>query len=64
MIDTENYTHFIEETRIMGKRIMACPMMMNNGDIFPQNVAGEVFYQPGLINFSNWFDKQEQRTKN
>ena len=25
---------------------------MNNGDIFPQNVAGEVFYQPGHINFS------------
>ena len=24
------------------------PMMTNNGDIFSQNVAGEVFYQPGL----------------
>ena len=28
------------------------PMMTNNGDKFPQNVAEEVFYQPGLINFS------------
>ena len=28
------------------------PMMTNNGDVFPQNVAEEVFHQPGLINFS------------